>query len=1145
MANRIVSISAATILAIKQKSAMFLPDRPSEAGLSPTTIKHAFSGLVVDSTVSMIAEVNRILGELETFIGCNILGLFDNLPADVSDYQTNDVVMKIDGTLHKLNSGGAWVQVVTTNETNIGTLQSEMATAQQDIIDAVARIGVNEGDILALQEAFGVNLTEDIIPTIISSVDAIHNVGSSGLLDVHTANTNNPHTVTKTQLELGNVDNTSDVNKPISTLQQAGLDLKENVADKGAAGGYCPLGEDTLVPQAYLPSYVDDILEYTDLASFPVTGETGKIYVDKTTNKTYRWSGSAYVVISETLALGETSATAYRGDKGKTAYDHSQLSSGNPHSVSKSDVGLGDVDNTSDEDKPISTLQQGALDLKVNIADLDVVYSTDIDRIGYFTLKENNVVSTTISQLALDILTCVASYQRPLMVGVRNGYDGGKQLTISDAPILSSSPLVNLNTTFDGYGIVYGIDRVEFYLHPYAIQSVASYKTAVFYGIYKPTDGVNPPEFSGWKQITYKEYVDTIESEKEDVANKITTWQETSDDTHYPSEKLVDDRIAPIEANVEVLQLDNVTKSKQILDIEENLRKTMANEVTGTVSGTDIISLGKDVANAPLKVEVDGGLLYAPQLVTNGDFSDGTTGWTGASSTLNVLGGIGSMIGNGTSPGPFLTNSLSMIVSHKYYVSLKARATNNLATDLSIRHSGSSVFASQVNPVQNTWYNLSAVITASVTTYRIYTVYNTMADATNAVTEIDYAYSFNISTLIANKQYSPLYEDTFDNLTDEQIKTQMDLWVNNKTLPNANLLATSFDKRIRSVGKNLFDNSRANLDKELDETDGTLMTEVGRFVSDYIKVKPSTAYKSTGYVVRILFYDINKIFISGLLVVDTNYGFTTPSTAYYVRFSTTPTTTYLNTFQLELGSTATAYEPYVSTTMLLNGDVGYRLPNGVKDEVITRDGKMYRVKRINSVAVVGVVSVNTTNYPLAKNGGQFINYLTAGGSEIGVIGTNSTSGDGFMLYELATPIPTEILALGNLIGYENGTVYIDDIMQDADIYGTNATITNTDYPIKTLESVIKINADGSQTALAVSGATVASGGLSFTHALLTSGDKVWFSYIIDGDYFNSTSTITYYDNKNVVSGSGTTAGKIYKLVPTIVDENIVWTKVEV
>lgn len=66
-----------------------------------------------------------------------------------------------------------------------------------------------------------------------------------------------------------------------------------------------------------MPSYVDDVLEYTNKSSFPTTGETGKIYVDTTTNKTYRWSGTTYVEISASLALGETSSTAYAGDKGK------------------------------------------------------------------------------------------------------------------------------------------------------------------------------------------------------------------------------------------------------------------------------------------------------------------------------------------------------------------------------------------------------------------------------------------------------------------------------------------------------------------------------------------------------------------------------------------------------------------------------------------------------------------------------------------------------------------------------------------------------------------------------------------------------------------------------------------------------------
>lgn len=81
---------------------------------------------------------------------------------------------------------------------------------------------------------------------------------------------------------------------------------------------------DGKVPASQLPSFVDDVLEYTALANFPTTGESGKIYIDQTTNKTYRWSGSAYVEISASLALGETSSTAYRGDRGATAYIHSQ-----------------------------------------------------------------------------------------------------------------------------------------------------------------------------------------------------------------------------------------------------------------------------------------------------------------------------------------------------------------------------------------------------------------------------------------------------------------------------------------------------------------------------------------------------------------------------------------------------------------------------------------------------------------------------------------------------------------------------------------------------------------------------------------------------------------------------------------------------
>ena len=97
---------------------------------------------------------------------------------------------------------------------------------------------------------------------------------------------------------------------------------KIDATEKGVANGVATLGGDGKVPSAQLPSYVDDVVEYASLSAFPVTGESGKIYVALDTNLTYRWSGSAYVEISPSLALGETDSTAYRGDKGKVAYDH-------------------------------------------------------------------------------------------------------------------------------------------------------------------------------------------------------------------------------------------------------------------------------------------------------------------------------------------------------------------------------------------------------------------------------------------------------------------------------------------------------------------------------------------------------------------------------------------------------------------------------------------------------------------------------------------------------------------------------------------------------------------------------------------------------------------------------------------------------
>ncbi len=187
---------------------------------------------------------------------------------------------------------------------------------------------------------------------------------------------------------------------------------KMNASLKGAANGVAELDSNGKVPSSQLPSYVDDVLEYDSQSTFPTTGETGKIYVAKDTNKTYRWSGTAYVEISPSLALGETSSTAYRGDRGKTAYDHSQSthartdatavaasstngnikingtettvythpgSGTNPHGTTKSDVGLGNVGNF----KAVSTVaSQGLTDTEKSNARANIGAGTSSLALG-------------------------------------------------------------------------------------------------------------------------------------------------------------------------------------------------------------------------------------------------------------------------------------------------------------------------------------------------------------------------------------------------------------------------------------------------------------------------------------------------------------------------------------------------------------------------------------------------------------------------------------------------------------------------------------------------------------------------------------------------------------------------------------------
>jgi hypothetical protein len=113
---------------------------------------------------------------------------------------------------------------------------------------------------------------------------------------------NTASTVQAGIVQLENITTSTSVLKaPTSNALKVTYDLANNAipqAQKGAANGVATLDAAGVIPASQLPSFVDDVLEYNNLAAFPTTGETGKIYVAIDTNKTYRWSGSAYIYIT-------------------------------------------------------------------------------------------------------------------------------------------------------------------------------------------------------------------------------------------------------------------------------------------------------------------------------------------------------------------------------------------------------------------------------------------------------------------------------------------------------------------------------------------------------------------------------------------------------------------------------------------------------------------------------------------------------------------------------------------------------------------------------------------------------------------------------------------------------------------------------
>lgn len=247
----------------------------------------------------------------------------------------------------------------------------------------------------------------------------------------------------------------------------ANIDLNERLTSFkstlkiGTANGLATLGSDGKVPSSQLPSFVDDVVEYNSKSVFPTSGNAGIIYVAIDTNKTYRWSGSAYVEISASLALGETSSTAYAGDKGKAnAEAINELTTkvaSNTNAISGkvdkvSGKGLSTNDYTTAEKTKLSGIASGA---EVNVqSDWSV---TDTTSDAYIknkpTIPTVNNATLTVKQgnASLGTFTANASSNKTITVAERANYYKTKPLTGTTGTIAATDHQCGLLPVVQAY----------------------------------------------------------------------------------------------------------------------------------------------------------------------------------------------------------------------------------------------------------------------------------------------------------------------------------------------------------------------------------------------------------------------------------------------------------------------------------------------------------------------------------------------------------------------------------------------------------------------------------------------------------------------------------------------------------------------
>lgn len=516
------------------------------------------------------------------------------------------------------------------------------------------------------------------------------------------------------------------------------------------------------------------------------------------------------------------------------------------------------------------------------------------------------------------------------------------------------------------------------------------------------------------------------------------------------------------------LELRLAQVNKELKDYQRTLAQMNPNqEPKQTVSDYETVSLPPNAAEGQINVTAKG--LTATNLVQNGDFRNGTSGWSAGGSPLSADNGVLRITATGTTDSPYVSCDLfTKRRGQKLYVRVKAKVTNSECQYIRLMVGLHSVY--QYAPEANKEYLISGVLTMPIADgdiwYVVYHGYENAEVATGKVMEIREAMTVDLTAMFGagNEPTKEECDKMFSHYIDGT----------KSTISAFRIRSVSEDESQESVVYVLAKDDEGNIEElrslpngvkdEINVTQGKATIRTGKLIIGNIGFDNATSYDDNYYRAHKtgILQGLNMVYQSK----NSGIGYCTDGN-FRILSNASPT--------VEVGRGMALYE----------------------------DGRLYVfVEKSKIDAMSGTTLVDKFN-------SYFAQYPVT------------------LIYRLAQEQVISVQISGTLVGFPSGTVYWEQIAPDAGVYTDKMEVLHKDLPIKSIEKLSKVDFyTGVETELDISEAVIAEDKLSFTHPDLSEGDIVFFEYEYDLESTQGETEIEYYDSRYVIKDSVT--DKFYK-----------------